>query len=63
MDPIRPIERSDRIVQPVDLARLSPLEREEQRERREQARKRRQKARESRPIEEDRPSCGLDVRA
>ena len=63
MDPIRPIERSDRTVQPVDLTRLGPLEREEQRERREQARKRRQKARESRPSEEDRPSGGLDVRA
>ena len=38
MDPIRPIERSDRTVQPVDLTRLGPLEREEQRERREWAR-------------------------
>lgn len=63
MDPIRPVERSDRTVQPVDLTRLSPLEREEQRERREQARKRREKALKAREGAQDRPSGGLDVRA
>jgi hypothetical protein len=63
MDPIRPVERFDRTVQPVDLTRLSPLEREEQRERREQARKRREKALKARESEQDRPSGGLDVRA
>jgi hypothetical protein len=63
MDSIRPIGRSDRTVQPVELARLTPLEREHERERREQARKRRQKAAKPREGGDDRPSGGLDVRA
>jgi hypothetical protein len=61
VDPIRPIER-DRTVPPVELTRLTPLEREEQRERREQARKRREKALKARESAQDRPSGGLDVR-
>ena len=44
MDTIRPIGPSDRRVQPVDLTRLTPLEREQEKERREQARKRREQA-------------------
>jgi hypothetical protein len=63
VDPIQPIGRSDRTVQPVDLTRLTPLEREQERERREQARKRRQKAREPRQSGQDGRSGGLDVRA
>ena len=59
MDPIRPIGRSDRTVQPVELPRLSPLEREQEKERREQARKRRERAEKRR---RDAPD-GLDVRA
>jgi hypothetical protein len=59
VDPIRPIERSDRRVQPVDLPRLTPLEREQEKERREQARKRRGQASKRRG---DAPN-GLDVRA
>jgi len=63
MDPIRPIGRSDRTVQPVELTRLTPLDREQERERREQARKRRENARKARRSGENGPSGGLDVRA
>lgn len=59
MDPIRPIGRSGRTVQPVELTRLTPLEREQEKERREQARKRREQAEKRR---RDAPN-GLDVRA
>lgn len=59
MDPIRPIGRSGRTVQPVELTRLTPLEREQEKERREQARKRREQAEKRR---RDAPD-GLDVRA
>jgi hypothetical protein len=62
VDPIRPIGPPDRTVQPVELRRLTPLEREEEKERREQARKRREKARTRREGGEDGPSGGLDVR-
>ena len=59
MDPIRPIGRSDRTVRPVELTRLTPLDREQEKERREQARKRREKAEKRRRD----ASSGLDVRA
>jgi hypothetical protein len=59
VDPIRPIGRSGRTVQPVELTRLTPLEREQEKERREQARKRREQAEKRR---RDAPD-GLDVRA
>jgi hypothetical protein len=59
VDPIRPIGRSGRTVQPVELTRLTPLEREQEKERREQARKRREQAEKRR---RDAPN-GLDVRA
>jgi hypothetical protein len=59
VDPIRPVGRSDRTVQRVELTRLSPLEREQDKERREQARKRREQAEKRR---RDAPD-GLDVRA
>jgi hypothetical protein len=64
LDPIQPIGRSDRTVQPVELTPLRALEREREREeeRRERARKRRA-ANPSRPgngaIE---PNTGIDVR-
>jgi hypothetical protein len=63
VDPIVPIARSDRTVQPVALPRLRPLEREEERQRRERERKRRQRPA-NRP---EKPAgagdSGLDVRA
>jgi hypothetical protein len=59
VDPIRPLGPPDRTVQPVALRPLTPLEREQEKERREQARKRRERARTA----EDEPSGGLDVRA
>jgi hypothetical protein len=65
LDPIQPIGRSDRTVQPVELPPLRALEREREREeeRRERARKRRA-ARPSSPgngsVE---PNSGIDVRA
>jgi hypothetical protein len=59
VDPIRPIGPSHRTVQPVELTRLTPLEREQEKERREQARKRREQAEKRR---RDAPN-GLDVRA
>jgi hypothetical protein len=62
VDTIRPIGPADRTVQPVDLRRLTPLEREQEKERREQARKRRAKARNPRQSGENGPSGGLDVR-
>jgi hypothetical protein len=62
VDPIRPIARSDRAVQPVELQRLRPLEREEDKQRRERERKRRQptpRTPENAPVE---PDSGIDVR-
>jgi hypothetical protein len=58
VDPIQPIGRPDRTVQPVDLPRLRPLDRDE--ERRQRERKRPQHKPEKRP--EDGPD-GIDVRA
>jgi hypothetical protein len=63
VDPIRPIGRSGRTVQPVELSRLTPLEREQEKDRRERARKRREKAQNRRQSGENGPSGGLDVRA
>ena len=57
MERIEPI-RPDRSVRSVDLARLTPLEREEEKERREQQRRRRAAVR--RPRRDD---GRLDVRA
>jgi hypothetical protein len=57
MERIEPI-RPDRTVRRVDLARLTPLEREQERRRREQQRRRR-KTRVPRPPEDGR----LDIRA
>jgi len=65
VDPIQPIGRSDRTVQPVELPPLRALQREREREeeRRERARKRRA-ASPSKPgngaVE---PNSGIDVRA
>ena len=44
MDPLRPVSAVDRTVPAVDLARLTPLEREREKQRRERERKRRQAA-------------------
>jgi hypothetical protein len=58
IEPIGP----DRTVKPVDLARLTPLEREQERQRRERERERRGKAAGRRPKPpEDRPG-GIDIR-
>jgi hypothetical protein len=61
VDPIRPIA-PDRTVQAVELTRLSPLEREQERRRRERERERRQKAPERREDGADEPNSGIDVR-
>jgi hypothetical protein len=58
MERIEPI-RPDRSVRSVDLARLSPLEREQEKERREQQRRRRREAATQRPADDD---GRLDVR-
>jgi hypothetical protein len=57
MERIEPIGR-DRTVSPVELKRLTPLEREQERERREQRRKRRQAGQE--PPRDG--GSGIDVR-
>ena len=62
MDPIQPIARSDRSVQPVDLTRLSPLEREREKQRRERERQRRQAAPQATQKRGSEPDSGLDVR-
>jgi hypothetical protein len=64
VDPIPPIGRTeDRTVQPVDLARLRPLEREAEKERRERERRRRQALAEKAPDRGAEPNAGIDVRA
>ena len=59
MERIEPI-RPDRSVRSVDLARLTPLEREQEKERREQQRRRRRDAPAQSPADGD---GRLDVRA
>jgi hypothetical protein len=62
LDPIQPIGRSDRTVQPVELSPLRALDREREREREEQRRKRRMA---TPPKPEDgsaEPNAGVDVR-
>ncbi len=59
IDPIAP----DRTVPRVDLAYLTPLEREREDERRERERRRRQEASQTPPNRRDRPDSGIDVRA
>ena len=61
MEPIRPIE-SDRTVPRVELTRLTPLEREEERQRRERERRRRQAAPNARPAAADDGPSGIDIR-
>jgi hypothetical protein len=58
VDPIQPIGRQDRTVPPVDLPRLRPLDRDE--ERRQRERKRPQNPPEKRP---EGGADGIDVRA
>jgi hypothetical protein len=61
MDPIQPIA-PDRSVQRVELAHLSPLEREREKERRERERRRRQPRPETTENRPDEPNSGIDVR-
>lgn len=65
MDPIQPIGRSDRTVQPVELPPLRALEREREREeeRRERARKRRVATLSNTGNGAAEPNSGIDVRA
>ena len=64
MDPIQPIGRSDRTVQPVELPPLRRLEREHERdeERRERARKRRAAGQSTSGNDAIEPNSGIDVR-
>jgi hypothetical protein len=60
IDPLRPVSRPEPPVAPVELRRLTPLEREEERRRRERERERRRGAR--KPPERT-PDGRLDIRA
>jgi hypothetical protein len=61
IDPLRSIPPVDRSVPAVELRRLTPIEREEERQRRERER---EKRRREQPDEPDRTSDGrLDIRA
>jgi hypothetical protein len=60
MDPVRPVSGADRPLTPVDPARLTALEREQERKRRESERERRRKAAPKPPRG---GASGLDVRA
>jgi len=62
IDPLRPVSRTDPAVAAVELARLKPLDREQERQRRERERKRRQAASRTpgKPATPGNP--GLDVR-
>jgi hypothetical protein len=64
VDPIQPIGRTDRTVQPVDLPALRALEREREREeeRRERARKRRRPSSPTSGNGSGEPKSGIDVR-
>jgi hypothetical protein len=59
VDRIEPITR-DRSVQPVELPRLTPVEREQERRRRERERRRRAQPRPQNPSSEG--GSGIDVR-
>jgi hypothetical protein len=63
VDRIFPIGRSDRTVQPVELSRLSPLEREQEKQRRERERRRRQRPAERPETPAGEGDSGIDVRA
>jgi hypothetical protein len=59
IDPLRPVSRSEPSVKPVELRRLTPLEREEERRRRERERERRKRAKAPERTHDGR----LDIRA
>jgi hypothetical protein len=59
IDPLRPVPPTERTVEPVDLRRLTPLEREEERKRRERERERRRRAAKA---PERTPDGRLDIR-
>jgi hypothetical protein len=64
VDPIRPIGSRPKVVAPVDMRPLGPIEREAQKRAREEARKRRRSARSGQPKPgSGEGSGGLDVRA
>jgi hypothetical protein len=60
IDPLRPVSHSEPAVAPVDLRRLTPLQREEERRRRERRRDERRKAKDA---PERTPDGRLDIRA
>jgi hypothetical protein len=62
IDPLRPISRTDPAVAAVELTRLKPLEREQERQRRERRREAPQNAAKPRERRDDEPKSGLDVR-
>ena len=61
MDPLRPVPAVERTVPAVELTRLTPLERDEQRRERER-RRRARTAPQRRPDAADEPNSGIDVR-
>jgi hypothetical protein len=66
VDPIQPIARSDRTVQPVDLPRLRALERDREQRRGEREKQRRERGQSTPPASQKRGAerdGGLDVRA
>jgi hypothetical protein len=64
VEPIRPIGSRPRVVAPVDMGPLDPIEREAQKRAREEARKRRRRAQSGQPKPRSgEGSGGLDVRA
>jgi hypothetical protein len=64
LDPIQPIGSRPKVVAPVDLRPLDPIERDAQKRAREEARKRRNSARSGqRKPRSGEGSGGLDVRA
>jgi hypothetical protein len=62
VDPIPPIGRQDRTVPPVDLPRLRPLDRDEER-RQQRGRKRPQRPPDAPPRRSESGTDGIDVRA
>jgi hypothetical protein len=60
IDPLRPVSRAEPGVAPIELRRLTPVEREEERRRRERERQRRRGAKKTPPRT---PDGRLDIRA
>jgi hypothetical protein len=62
VDPLRPISPTERTVPAVELTRLTPLERERERQRRERERRRRQTAEDRPETAPEQAGSGIDVR-